>query len=53
MSFLDMGFHTRYSEFWDNERWKEIKNTCSEQYLTISLGRYRITNHWFDLELGL
>ena len=50
---LDMGLHTRYSEFWDSDRWKEIKNTCPEQYLITSLERYRITNHWFDLESGL
>lgn len=50
---LDMGLHTRYSEFWDSERWKEIKNTCPEQYPITSLERYRITNHWFDLESGL
>lgn len=50
---LDMGLHTRYSEFWDSDRWKEIKNTCPEQYLVKSLERYRITNHWFDLESGL
>ena len=50
---LDMGLHTRYSEFWDSDRWKEIKNTCPEKYLITSLERYRITNHWFDLESGL
>lgn len=50
---LDMGLHTRYSEFWDSDRWKEIKNTCPEQYLITSLERYRITNYWFDLESGL
>lgn len=50
---LDMGLHTRYSEFWDSDRWKEIKNTCPEQYLIKSLEKYRITNHWFDLESGL
>lgn len=50
---LDMGLHTRYSEFWDSSRWKAIKNTCPEQYLVTSLEKYRITNHWFDLESGL
>lgn len=50
---LDLGLHTRYSEFWDSDRWKEIKKTCPEQYLVTSLERYRITNHWFDLESGL
>ena len=50
---LDMGLHTRYSEFWDSDRWKEMKNTCPEQYLITSLERYKITNHWFDLESGL
>lgn len=50
---LDMGLHTRYSEFWDSDRWKELKKTCPEYYLIASLERYRITNHWFDLESGL
>lgn len=50
---LDLGLHTRYSEFWDSDRWKEMKNTCPEQYLITSLERYRITNHWFDIESGL
>lgn len=50
---LDLGLHTRYSEFWDSDRWKNMKITCPEQYLITSLERYRITNHWFDLESGL
>lgn len=50
---LDLGLHTRYSEFWESERWTELKKTCPEYYLITSLERYRITNHWFDLESGL
>ena len=50
---LDLGLHTRYSEFWDSDRWKEMKKSCPEQYLIRSLEQYRISNHWFDLESGL
>ena len=50
---LDLGLHTRYSEFGDSDRWKEVKMSCPERYLISSLERYRITNHWFDLESGL
>lgn len=50
---LDLGLHTRYSDFWESDRRKEMKKTCPEQYLITSLERYRITNHWFDLESGL
>ena len=37
---LDLGLQTRYSDFWDSDRWKVIKNTCPEQYLIKSLGWY-------------
>ena len=50
---LDLGLQTRYADFWDSERWKEMKEKCPEQYLIKSLEQYRITNHWFDLESGL
>lgn len=50
---LDLGLQTRYADFWDSDRWKEMKEQCPEQYLITSLERYRITNHWFDLESGL
>ena len=50
---LDLGLQTRYADFWDSDRWKEMKEKCPEQYLITSLERYRITNHWFDLESGL
>lgn len=50
---LDLGLHTRYSEFWESERWRELKVTCPEPYLIKSLERYRITHNWFDLESGL
>lgn len=49
----DLGLQTRYADFWDSERWKEMKKLCPEQYLIRSLEQYRITNHWFDLESGL
>lgn len=50
---LDLGLHTRYSEFWECERWKKAKSSCPEKYLVNSLERYRISHHWFDLESGL
>ncbi len=50
---LDMGLHTRYSDFWDSEGWKEAKLSCPEKYLVKSLEKYRITHNWFDLESGL
>lgn len=50
---LDLGLHTRYSEFWESERWKEVKVTCPEPYLINSLESYRVTHNWFDLESGL
>ena len=50
---LDLGLHTRYSEFWESERWKSVKGTCPEQYFITSLERYRVTHNWFDLESGL
>ena len=50
---LDMGLHTRYSDFWESEGWKEAKLSCPERYLVNSLEKYRITHHWFDLESGL
>lgn len=50
---LDLGLHTRYSEFWESERWKEVKGYCPETYIVDSLERYRITHNWFDLESGL
>ena len=50
---LDLGLHTRYSEFWESERWANVKGTCPEQYLISSLEKYRITHNWFDLESGL
>ena len=50
---LDLGLHTRYSEFWESERWKSIKETCPEPYLISSLEKYRVTHNWFDLESGL
>lgn len=50
---LDLGLHTRYSEFWECERWKTAKSTCPEQYLVTSLERYRISHHWFNMESGL
>lgn len=50
---LDLGLHTRYSEFWESERWDSVKHTCPEPYLVSSLERYRITHNWFDLESGL
>lgn len=50
---LDLGLHTRYSEFWESERWQNAKKTCPEQYLITSLEKYRVTHNWFDLESGL
>lgn len=50
---LDLGLHTRYSDFWKSERWKEVKTSCPEPYFVKSLENYRITHHWFDLESGL
>ena len=50
---LDLGLHTRYSEFWESERWKEVKGSCPEPYLIKALERYRVTHNWFDLESGL
>lgn len=50
---LDLGLHTRYSEFWESERWKSIKGTCPEPYLISSLEKFRVTHNWFDLESGL
>ena len=50
---LDLGLHTRYSEFWESERWKEVKGSCPEPYLVKSLEKYRVTHNWFDLESGL
>lgn len=50
---LDLGLHTRYSEFWGSERWKEVMENCPEPYFINSLEKYRITHNWFDLESGL
>lgn len=50
---LDLGLHTRYSEFWESERWKEVMENCPEPYFINSLEKYRITHNWFDLESGL
>jgi len=50
---LDLGLHTCYSEFWESDRWEEVKLSCPEPYFVQSLERYRITHHWFDLESGL
>lgn len=50
---LDLGLHTTYSDFWNNNKWREIKNSCPESYLVSSLEQYRITHNWFDLESGL
>ena len=50
---LDLGLHSRYSEFWESERWKEVKGTCPEAYFVKSLETYRVTHNWFDLESGL
>lgn len=50
---LDLGLHTRYSEFWESERWKEAKIKCPNAYFISSLEKYRITHNWFDLESGL
>lgn len=50
---LDLGLHTRYSEFWESESWKTARQSCPEKYLVSSLERYRITHQWFDLESGL
>lgn len=50
---LDLGLHTRYSEFWGSERWKEVMENCPEPYFISSLEKYRITHNWFDLESGL
>lgn len=50
---LDLGLHTRYSEFWESEKWKSVKGTCPEPYLVSSLEKYRVTHNWFDLESGL
>ena len=50
---LDMGLHTRYSDFWESDGWNKAKWSCPEKYLVTSLEKYRITHHWFDLESGL
>lgn len=50
---LDLGLHTRYSDFWESEGWKTARQSCPEKYLVNSLERYRITHQWFDLESGL
>ena len=50
---LDLGLHTRYSDFWNSELWKQAKDNCAEKYLVSSLEHYRITHNWFDLESGL
>jgi hypothetical protein len=50
---LDLGLHTRYSDFWESERWQSVKSTCPEPYIITSLERYRVTHNWFDLESGL
>lgn len=50
---LDLGLHTRYSEFWECEGWQMAKSSCPEPYLVTSLEKYRISHHWFDLESGL
>lgn len=50
---LDLGLHTRYSDFWHSENWKEAKKTCPEKYFIRSLEDYQITHNWFDLESGL
>ena len=50
---LDLGLHTRYSDFWENDGWKEAQLSCPEKYLVQSLEKYRITHNWFDLESGL
>ena len=50
---LDLGLHTRYSEFWESDRWDEVKGECPEPYLINSLEKYRVTHNWFDLESGL
>ena len=50
---LDLGLHTTYSDFWASEKWSAIRNKAQEHYLITALEKYRITNHWFDLESGL
>lgn len=50
---LDLGLHTRYSDFWESEGWKTAKKSCPEKYFVDSLENYRITHQWFDLESGL
>lgn len=50
---LDLGLHTRFSEFWESDRWRQVKLSCPEAYLVKSLEQYRASHHWFDLESGL
>lgn len=50
---LDLGLHTGYSEFWESDTWKSVKDSCPEKYLVTSLERYRISHNWFDMESGL
>ncbi len=50
---LDLGLHTRYSEFWASDVWNSAKSACPEQYLINSLERYCVTHNWFDMESGL
>lgn len=50
---LDLGLHTRYSDFWQSDLWQNAKGNCNEEYLVNSLERYRVTHNWFDLESGL
>lgn len=50
---LDLGLHTRFSEFWESDRWSQAKLSCPEKYLVKSLEQYRASHHWFDLESGL
>lgn len=40
---LDLGLHTRYSEFWESEGWRNAKVTCPEKYIVTSLEKFRIT----------
>lgn len=50
---LDLGLHTRYSDFWACEKWKSAREALPEPYVISSLEKYRITHNWFDLETGL